>query len=371
MTPPPAAGVLSGNDATGPVATTGAGGHPSAWPDFDLPEELVATDPIEADGGRRDDVLMLVARRGTGALTSSTAARLPEFLEPGDVLVVNTSATLPAAVPTADGRLLHLSTELPGGLWVVELRERCRAGSVPSTAGAAGVSVRLPGGGRAELLAPFPADGRGTGRLWVAALSVPADVRAYLSRFGRPIRYGCVDTEWPIEAYQTVFATRPGSAEMASAGRPFTPELVTALVTAGVVVAPLVLHTGVSSPEAHEPPYPERYAVPATTADVVNAAHDRGRRVVAVGTTVARALETVADASGRVSPGSGWTEHVIDPATGVRAIDGLLTGWHAPEASHLRLLEAVARPELLERSYAAALEHRYRWHEFGDVHLIL
>ena len=344
----------------------------TAWPAFELPEELVATDPVEVNGGRRDDALMLVARRGTGALTSATAARLPEFLEPGDVLVVNTSATLPAAVPTADGRLLHLSTELPGGLWVVELRERCRAGSVPSTPGAAGLSVGLPGGGRARLLSPFPADRRTTGRLWVAALDLPAaGLGAYLSRFGRPIRYGCVDTKWPIDAYQTVFATAPGSAEMPSAGRPFTPELVTALVSAGVVVAPLVLHTGVSSPEAHEPPYPERYAVPADTAHLVNVAHDRGHRVVAVGTTVARALETVVDASGRVSPGRGWTDHVIDPATGVRAIDGLLTGWHEPEASHLRLLEAVAGLEVLERSYAAALQHGYRWHEFGDLHLIL
>ena len=370
MTPPPPAALVAGTGPDGPVPATRTP-RPPVWPAFELPEDLVATDPIEADGGRRDEVLMLVAQRGTGALAHATAARLPEFLEPGDVLVVNTSATLPAAVPTADGRLLHLSTELPGGRWVVELRERCRAGSLPSTAGAAGVSVALPGGGRARLLSPFPADGRGSGRLWVAVLDLPAGVRAYLPRFGRPIRYGCVDSEWPIEAYQTVFATTPGSAEMASAGRPFTPELVTALVSAGVVVTPLLLHTGVSSPEAHEPPYPERYAVPATTADLVNAAHDRGRRVLAVGTTVARALETVADVSGRVSPGSGWTEHVIDPTTGVRAIDGLLTGWHEPEASHLRLLEAVAGPALLERSYAAALEHGYRWHEFGDLHLIL
>lgn len=352
------------------AALMGETGGRTGGPAFVLPAELVATDPIEADGGRRDEVLMLVAHRAGGALVDTTAARLPDHLDAGDVLVVNTSATLPAALPTDDGRLLHLSTELPGGWWVVELRERCRAGSRPSTAGAAGTVVGLPGGGRAELLGSFPPGDRATGRLWVAALRLPGPVLSYLNAFGRPIRYGCVETSWPIEAYQTVFGTTPGSAEMASAGRCFTPELVTALVSAGVVIAPVLLHTGVSSPEAHEPPYPERYSVPAPTADLVNAAHRRGRRVVAVGTTVARALETVADASGRVWPGAGWTEHVIDPATGVRAIDGLLTGWHEPEASHLRLLEAVAGRDLLERSYAHAVAHRYRWHEFGDTHLI-
>ena len=342
----------------------------SSPPAFVLPDERVATEPIEARGGRRDQALMLVAHRATGTLVDSTADRLPEHLEPGDVLVVNISATLPAALASADGRLLHLSTELPGGLWVVERRERCRAGSLPSTA-AAGETVELPGGGRAELLAPFPADGRAASRLWVAALALPSEVPAYLGRFGRPIRYGCVDTAWPIDAYQTVFATVPGSAEMPSAGRPFTADLVAALVAAGVVFAPLVLHTGVSSPEAGEPPYPERYAVPAVTAALVNGARAHGHRVVAVGTTAARALETVADESGRVSPGAGWTEHVIGPATGVRAVDGILTGWHEPEASHLSLLEAVAGRAVLERSYAHALANRYLWHEFGDLHLVL
>lgn len=338
---------------------------------FELPDDLIATEPIEAGGGRRDEVLMLVARRSGGALVDTTAAHLPAFLDPGDVLVVNTSATLPAALPTPDGRLLHLSTELPGGLWVVERRERCRAGSVPSTDAAAGMSVPLPGGARADLLAPYPADGRRTARLWVAALSLPTAVPEYLAAFGRPIRYGCVDTAWPLAAYQTVFATTPGSAEMASAGRPFTPELVAALVAAGVVVAPVVLHTGVSSPEAGEAPYAERYAVPAATAQLVNGARASGHRVVAVGTTAARAVETVAGGDGVVHAGAGWTEHVIEPVTGVRALDGILTGWHEPGASHLRLLEAVAGRDLLERSYAHALELRYRWHEFGDLHLVL
>jgi S-adenosylmethionine:tRNA ribosyltransferase-isomerase len=158
---------------------------------------------------------------------------------------------------------------------------------------------------------------------------------------------------------------------MPSAGRPFTTELVTELVARGVLVAPVILHTGVSSPERGEPPYPERFRVPAHTAALVNAVHGWNGRVIAVGTTVVRALETVAANDGTVSEGRGWTSLVVTPERGLLAIDGLLTGWHDSGASHLQLLEAAAGVELLERSYRAALEHGYRWHEFGDLHLIL
>jgi S-adenosylmethionine:tRNA ribosyltransferase-isomerase len=202
-------------------------------------------------------------------------------------------------------------------------------------------------------------------------LDLPDAAPAWLADHGRPIRYGEPAEPWPIDAYQTVFAAEPGSAEMPSAARGFTAALVTALVSAGVVIAPLVLHCGLSSPEAGEAPQPERYRVPAATAALVNAARSTGRRVVAVGTTAVRALETVADDDGAVHPGAGWTELVVTPERGVRAFDGLITGWHEPEASHLQLLEAVAGPELLRRSYEQALEHDYLWHEFGDSHLIL
>jgi len=339
--------------------------------DFDLPPDRIADGPLESAGGRRDDARMLVARRSTERMVDARVADLPEFLRPGDVLVVNTSATLPAAVPTLDGRLLHLSTELPGGLWVVELRRPCGSGSLPLADARPGRSVGLTGGGRADLVATFPAGGAGPSRLLLADLALPGDVHAYLARFGRPIRYGCPETAWPLSDYQTVFATNPGSAEMASAARPFTAELVTALVAAGVVIAPLTLHTGVSSQEAGEPPYPERFSVPTATADLVNGAHSNGHRVIAVGTTSARAMETVVDESGRVHPGAGWTELVITPSRGVRAIDGLLTGWHEPRASHLHLLQAVAGPDVVGRSYDRALSLGYRWHEFGDVHLVL
>jgi S-adenosylmethionine:tRNA ribosyltransferase-isomerase len=337
-----------------------------------------AAGPIEASGRRRDEARLLVV--GPSSVVDTTFGALGEFLDPGDVLVVNTSGTLPAALPVegpafgrggSEGLLLHLGTELPGRLRLVELRTATGFGSAPFGDARPG-TVRLAGGGRAQLLSPWPATpAEGPARLWVARLDVPGDPLAWLADHGRPIRYGEPAEPWPIAAYQTVFATEPGSAEMPSAARGFTAELVTALVSAGVVIAPLLLHCGVSSPEAGEAPQPERYRVPAGTAALVNAARDGGRRVVAVGTTAVRALETVADQTGTVHPGQGWTELLISPDRGVRAVDALITGWHEPEASHLELIAAVAGPELIERSYSNAHALGYHGHEFGDFHLVL
>jgi S-adenosylmethionine:tRNA ribosyltransferase-isomerase len=208
-------------------------------------------------------------------------------------------------------------------------------------------------------------------RLWLASLHLPGAVTGYLEQWGRPIRYPYVTEEWPIDAYQTVYATELGSAEMPSAGRPFSPEVITSLVARGVGLAPLILHTGVSSLEGDEEPYPEPYSVPADTARRVNETRAAGRRVIAVGTTAVRALESVADSSGAVHPGSGWTDLVVTPERGVRALDGLITGLHDPTASHVRLLAAFADAAVLEHTYTVARDEGYRWHEFGDSHLIM
>ena len=349
-------------------------------------ERLEAHEPPEARGLRRDEVKMLVARVREGArpsLIHAQARDLPEHLRAGDVLVVNTSATLPAALAArrADGSAidLHLSTPDPGGRgWVVELR----SGGERYFGARANETLRLPGGARARLLAPYLGGAgtrRGAGawgepvnRLWLAALDTgAADLHDYLARHGTPIRYAHTTGEPPLAAYQTAFALHPGSAEMPSAARPLTPELVTRLVAQGVVIAPIVLHAGVSSPETGELPYPERFAVSHATARLVNAARAGGGRVIAVGTTVVRALESVALPFGHVEADAGWTRHVVTPQTGVRVVDGLLTGWHDPDASHLLMLEAIAGRALMEDCYEAALDGGYRWHEFGDVHLIL
>jgi S-adenosylmethionine:tRNA ribosyltransferase-isomerase len=332
---------------------------------FELPERLEAQRP-PAQRGR---VRMLVARRETNELLHARFDELPRFVSAGDLLVVNTSATLPAALEARrpDGSVvdLHLSTPVPeenGRLWVVELR---RAGSpFPAYRPEA---LDLAAGGQVELVAPYL---NGI-RLWIARLELPEPPHAYLARHGRPIRYRYVRDEHPLVEYQTVFALEPGSAEMPSAGRPFTPELVTALVARGVLLAPLVLHTGVSSPDASEAPFPERFRVPESTARLVTAVRGWGGRVIAVGTTVVRALESAARADGSVEAAEGWTDLVVNSDRGLRAVDGLLTGWHEPASSHLQLLEAVAGGELVARSYRAALERGYLWHEFGDIHLIL
>jgi S-adenosylmethionine:tRNA-ribosyltransferase-isomerase (queuine synthetase) len=346
--------------------------------EFTLPPALEAHEPPEARGRTRDGVRLLVGRRSTGEVSHHEFRDLPALLRPGDLLVVNTSATLPAAV-RLDKIAVHFSTPIPDqagagaadGLWLVELRRRTGKASVPYLGGSPGEWIPMPGGATLTLI------GRRTERLWEARLST--DVVPYLRRHGTPIRYGYVRRDWPTAAYQTTFAqdrltagpSNVGSAEMPSAARPFTPELVTRLVSSGVLIAPITLHTGVASPEAHEPPYAERFEVPAATADLVNHVHARGDRVIAIGTTAVRALESAARPDGQVRASNGWTEHVVTPEEGVRAVDGLLTGLHEPKSSHLMMLTAIAGPDLLKSTYEAALAESYLWHEFGDLNLLL
>jgi S-adenosylmethionine:tRNA ribosyltransferase-isomerase len=331
-------------------------------PAFTLPETLEAHEPPEARGVARDRVRLLVSNRRTGRIVHARFADLPDFLRPGDLLVVNDSATLPAALDVRrhDGTTiaLHLSTRLPAGLWVVEPRK---------TVMEPGERLDLPGGGIAALLVPYPS----SRRLWIAALDLPEPLADYLHRWGRPIAYPYVRGEWPLEAYQTVYAREPGSAEMPSAGRPFTLDILARLRTRRIGTAAITLHAGVASLEGDEAPYEEHFEVPGQTADLVNDTRRTGGRVIAVGTTVVRALESAADETARVLAARGWTDVVITPQRGVRVINGLLTGLHEPRSTHLALLEAMAGRDHIEQAYRAALDGGYLWHEFGDLHLIL
>ncbi len=340
--------------------------------------EHVADRPAEARGGARDDVRLLVARP-TG-LTHRRFADLVSELLPGDLVVVNNSATVAGQLDVVDSRgrlrVLHLATPLDDGGWVVELRTAPAAARAVLDARPGEVLTAVPTDGapvRVELLAAYPREsssptGHGN-RLWRARVSGPLERQ--LSRHGRPIAYGYLDRAYPLESYQSVFSTVPGSAEMPSAGRPFTAPLVAALVARGVAVAPITLHTGVSSQEAGEAPQGERLEVSAPTARQVNATRAAGGRVVAVGTTVTRALESAVDDDGVVRPTRGWTERVVTPLHPPRVVTGLVTGWHDPQASHLLLVEAVAGAELAQRAYDEALRERYWWHEFGDAGLFL
>jgi S-adenosylmethionine:tRNA ribosyltransferase-isomerase len=373
--------------------------------DFELPPALEASEPPEARGVPRDAVRMMVSRRRTGEITHHPFTDLPGLLLPGDLLVVNTSATLPAAVRCGPGLVMHFSTSLPDGSWLAELRAVRGHATQPYPGGSPGQALPLPGGAVATLAE------RVTGRLWRVRLSTA--VVPYLLRHGSFIHYSYVASDWPAEAYQTVFAATPGSAEMPSASRPFTAEMLARLVVRGVAIAPLTLHTGVSSLEGDEEPYAEPYDIPPATARLVDATRRAGGRVVAVGTTVVRALETAAAAreqgtagvpgvaprantadgtvtkepghrpagvpgvvprantAGPLPASAGWTHHLVTPQTPPRVVDALFTGLHEPRSTHLLMLHAFAGTDLLRRCYAAAVEHSYLWHEFGDVHLLL
>lgn len=343
--------------------------------DFVLPPELEAASPPEARGLQRDQVRLMVSSQETNQVVHTQFGSLPDYLRAGDVLVINTSGTLNAAINArrADSTPLevHLSTHLEDGTWLVEVRATSKKGTKPFFDIHAGETLTLPEGGSVTLWRPRISSNLAPPRLWIATLDLPEPLHAYLERNGFPIRYSYVHEEWPIGYYQTVYTTEAGSAEMPSAGRAFTPELITRLVAKGVQIAPLLLHTGVASLESHEPPYEEYYRVPAETAALINHARAEGRRIIAVGTTAIRALETIAAPDGTVHTGQGWTTLVITPERGIYAVDGLLTGLHAPRATHLAMLEALAGREHLKVCYAEALREHYLWHEFGDLHLIV
>jgi S-adenosylmethionine:tRNA ribosyltransferase-isomerase len=336
--------------------------QPPASIDFVLPPELEAHEPAEVRGAGRDDVRLMVSYREDDRIEHVHFRDLPRFLRRGDLLVVNTTATLPAALPAqrADGTsiVLHYSASLPGGLTVVE----------PRVADALeGEVLDLPEGVRATLLARY----RDSQRLWIARFDQPGSIFDYLRRVGSPIHYSYIDRGFPIDAYQTVYARDAGSAEMPSAGRAFTRRMLACLRSSGVGIASIVLHAGVASLERHEPPYEEWYEVRARTAERVRAAKAQGGRVIAVGTTVVRALETSIGDDGHVIASRGWTDLVITPQRGLNVVDALLTGFHEPRATHLAMLEALAGREHVEKAYAEALTERYLWHEFGDLHLLL
>lgn len=349
--------------------------------EFKLPPELEASEPPEARGLRRDEVRLMVSNYSTDKVRHTRFDHLAEYLSEGDVLVVNTSRTRSSALLAArkDGVVieLHVSTHLDDDQWTVEARSISETGKTKHLEDArAGEVLSVHGGAKVVLQTPYISDCNDNSTpsetLWLARIDFPPDEDAddYLSRYGFPIRYNYVKERWSLDYYQTVYATEVGSAEMPSAGRPFTAELLEQLTLKGIQIAPLILHTGVSNID-HEPPYKEFYRVPSETADIVNTARASGRRIVAVGTTAIRALETVTNADGKTHAGEGWTCLVITPQHGLRSVSALLTGMHEPEASHLAILESLAGLSHIKIAYDEALRSGYLWHEFGDLHLIL
>ena len=356
---------------------------------FDLPKTLESAKPTEERGLPRDGVRLLVSDRTNNKITHTKFNNITRHLQAGDVLVVNTSGTLPAALPIQlpndnEGRL-HLSTKLSDKEWLVEIREVMGSKTERTSLNFEDSILYFPnlpaqpwphgqaGGGKVIIESNYynePSNGNHL-RLWKAIFDLPVSVESYLATFGRAIKYLNVHEHYPIEYYQTVFANEMGSSEMPSAGRAFTKGLLLDLVLKGVQIAPVVLHTGVSSLEAHEKPYPEYFKVPAFTASTVNRAKEEGRRIVAIGTTSIRAIESAVNTKGRVVATEGMTDLFITPDRGLKVVNSMLTGFHEPQASHLLMMEALADREHLAMSYTAAIEQGYQWHEFGDLHLIL
>ena len=348
--------------------------------EFSLPPELEASAPPEARGLRRDQVRLMVSNYSTDQIKHTRFYQLDKYLSEGDVIVINTSRTRNSALlgTRADGSVLelHLSIHLDDNVWTVELRRINEMGKTKHLDDAReGEILRLPGAVSAILQGPFVSDCNDNSKpsetLWLAKINFPQDVDDYLARYGFPIRYNYVKEKWPLSFYQTVYATEPGSAEMPSAGRPFTPRLLKRLESKGIRIAPLILHTGVSNIETHEPPYKEFYRVTPETARIVNEARTSGHRIIAVGTTAIRALESVTNGEGKTHAGEGWTCLVITPQRKLRAVNALITGMHEPEATHLAMLEALAGLSHIKLAYEEALRKGYLWHEFGDLHLII
>ena len=332
---------------------------------FDRPTDLFASQPPEMRGRGRDDVRLMVSSP-EGYNTHHVFADLPNLLKPGDLLVVNESATLPASLQ-AKSRLgdmrLNLSTRFSDNLWVAEPRwSPAKPGPLPLEESD---NLRIADA-TATLLKPYP----GIPRLWLTQFNTPAT--SLMAQHGEPIHYSYAPA-YPMEIYQTLFSRFPGSVEMPSASRPITERVRDNLLARGIGITGIVLHTGVSSLEIEnetvefQPLYPEPFHVSTATANAVNFTHARGGRVVAVGTTVVRALETAWTGS-MIRPCAGSTSLYVHPNVGIHSVDGLLTGFHDPVTSHLAMLSALGI-ERVKNAYRDAIDHRYLWHEFGDSHL--
>ena len=341
---------------------------------FTLPEALAAKEPPERRGLARDDVRLLVLDRN-GTAQHSQFNQIDQFLRPDDLLVFNASRTLPAVIkgceqPTGPCLEVRLAHQQADGAWLALLL--CQQKDLFTCGLHADMHLDFGAGLTAQVTGR---DNR-IPRLWRLNFSLTGTALIdKLHQIGQPIRYSYVSAPWELDYYQTVYASVPGSAEMPSAGRAFTWQLLFKLKQRGINTAHIVLHTGLSSymddalDEQH-PAAEEEYVISDKAAAQINDTRRRGGRVIAVGTTVVRALETVADEQG-VKPGQGYTRLMITAKHRLKAVDGLLTGLHEPEASHLDLLTAFLPAKKLQPAYEAAVQEKYLWHEFGDLSLIL
>lgn len=343
---------------------------------FTLPSELAAKEPPERRGIARDRVRLMVINRTTHQVEHTRFDNLAQFLRPGDLLVFNTSRTLPAAIDGCAVGMgscmqIRLAQHLPDDSWLALLL--CQEGNPFACGLQTGMEIDFGQGLSGKV---YDRDEH-IPRLWKLRFSKSGtELMDLLYRLGHPIRYEYVSAPWDLDYYQTVYAKEPGSAEMPSAGRAFTWKLLFDLKRRGIETAHIVLHTGLSSYmddelDAQHPASEEEYFISDTAADKINRTHQQGGRVIAVGTTVVRALESVTDETGKVEAGHGYTRLHITAEHSLKTVDGLLTGLHEPEASHLDLLSAFLPAHNIREAYENAVQQHYLWHEFGDLNLIV
>jgi S-adenosylmethionine:tRNA ribosyltransferase-isomerase len=326
---------------------------------------------------------LLLVDAASGAIHVGPIVALLEALRAGDLLVVNDAATLPASLlgrvrvgdedQPVELRLLGLTADdrwravlFGGGDWRQDTNDR------PAPPGLElGAVIELRGGLRAKLVARDPNSDR---LLEIRFDRTGPELHAALYAAGQPVQYSHLEDPLELWSVQTVFAGRPWAVEMPSAGRPLTAKMIAALRKRGVELARLTHAAGLSATGDGQLdamlPLPERYEIPAETVDALARTRARNGRVIAVGTTVVRALEGAAEQHGEVRAGPGLTDLIVTADRPLRIVDALLTGMHEPSESHYRLLGAFAPPALLTRAWERAVGSGFRSHEFGDVALL-
>lgn len=357
---------------------------------FKLPPELAAKEPPERRSIARDEVRLMVVNRKNYEIEHSHFYSIGKFLRVGDLLVFNSSRTIPASLigyGVLLGRIFvieaRLAEHLSDDTWLALLL--CHSAAVGSNgsdkcdddlllAGLQnGMEIQFGHG----LIATIYDHDNNIHKLWRIRFSKSGtELIELLYRLGQPIRYEYVSRPWDLDYYQTIYAREPGSAEMPSAGRAFTWKLLLGLKRHGVKMGYISLHTGLSSymddaVDLQHPASEEEYSVNHATAELINKTHSQGGRVIAVGTTVVRTLESVSNNNGNVNAGHGYTRLHITANHKLKTVDSLLTGFHEPEASHLDLLTAFLTAGRIHKAYDEAIRKGYLWHEFGDVNLIL
>ena len=336
--------------------------------DYELPEELIAQVPLAA----RDASRLMVLTRRERRVEHRHFRDLPEYLRPGDVLVLNDTRVIPARLaatrPTGGKVEILLLTPRGGDVWECLARPGRRA--------QIGQTLTFAGGRMTGLVLGKTEYG---GRVLQLSAAAGLDVDSLVDAVGEmPVPHYIRSRLDQPERYQTVYARERGSAAAPTAGLHFTPDLLGQIEGAGVVIARVTLHVGLGTfrpvkteqVEEHVM-HSEHYEVSAETAEAINSARAAGGRVVAVGTTTVRTLESSADADGRVAPGAGWTSIFIYPGYVFRAVDAMVTNLHLPKSTLIMMVSAFAGREFVLDAYRHAVEEKYRFFSFGDAMLIL